>query len=76
MGHPQIRIYETADTQPTTPDHGAEPQVQVTLGEICHLIADAVNHRRAWLEDFQDEPVTLTSDLHDLLMAYEHFRAS
>jgi hypothetical protein len=53
----------------------AEPDtVKVALGEILPLLADAVASNRTWLGDFEQDEVTLSSDLYDVLQAYRHFR--
>jgi len=38
------------------------------------LLADAVQTRRLWVQDFADEPVTLSPDLYEVLMAYQELR--
>jgi hypothetical protein len=48
--------------------------VRVSLGEILPLLADAVASHRTWLSDFADDEVTISSDLHDVLQSYRHFR--
>ena len=48
--------------------------VKVSLGEILPLLADAVASNRTWLTDFESDEVTISSDLHDVLQAYRHFR--
>lgn len=48
--------------------------VTVTLGEVLHLFADAVMSERTWVNDFADDPITLTEDLYEILFAYQHFR--
>jgi len=48
--------------------------VSISLGEILPLLADAVASNRTWLTDFEDDPVTISTDLYDVLQAYRHFR--
>lgn len=48
--------------------------VTVTLAEVLPLLADAVNSNRTWLTDFEDDSVTISADLYDVLQAYRHFR--
>jgi hypothetical protein len=55
-------------------EESADRGVQVTLGDILPLLADAVASNRTWLTDFADDEVTISSDLHDVLQAYRHFR--
>jgi hypothetical protein len=46
------------------------PQVTVRLGEVAELLADAVRSDRTWLYDFQDDELTVSSDLYEVLQAY------
>lgn len=39
----------------------------VTLGQIAHLVVHAALKQRCWLEDFADEPMMISADLHELL---------
>lgn len=50
--------------------------VTVALGEILPLLADAVQCERTWLSDFNRDQVTISSDLHEVILAYRHFRPS
>jgi hypothetical protein len=50
-------------------NHGAVP-----LGEILPLLADAVRSQRTWLADFEDDAVTISTDLYEVILAYQHFR--
>jgi hypothetical protein len=55
----------------------AQPHtITVSLGDILPILADAVRDRRAWVQDFLSDEVTLSSDLYEVLLAYEHFRES
>jgi hypothetical protein len=49
-------------------------EVRVTLGDILPLLADAVESQRTWLQDFAEDEIAISSDLHDVLQAYRHFR--
>ena len=55
-------------------EESADRGVQVTLGDILPLLADAVASNRTWLTDFAEDEITISSDLHDVLQAYRHFR--
>ena len=37
-------------------------------------LADAVHGRRGWLRDFEDDEVTISTDLYEVLLAYQHYR--
>jgi len=54
----------------------AEKQQSVTvpLMEIMPLLADAVQSQRTWLRDFADDEVTISMDLYEVILAYQHYR--
>lgn len=77
----QLKIYRG-------PDQPAEPvslpaarsashdnsQVKAPASVLLPLIADAVASQRTWLNDFEEDEITLSADLYEVLMAYQHFR--
>ena len=52
--------------------HGPTQNVTVPLGEVLPLLADAVNSRRTWLRDFSDDEITISADLYEVILAYQH----
>jgi len=77
MAMRRLRVYSGPElNQPTvTPlDTSSEQNVRIRLGEVLPLLADAVVSNRTWLTDFKDDEISISSDLHDVLMAYRHFR--
>ena len=50
------------------------PCVTVPLGEVLPMLADAANARRTWLEDFAEDEVTISTDLYEVLLAYQYYR--
>ena len=48
--------------------------VTVPLTEVLPLLADAVESERTWLRDFEDDEVTISMDLYEVLLAYQHYR--
>jgi hypothetical protein len=48
--------------------------VTVPLMEVAPLLADAIQSERTWLRDFQDDELTISADLYEVLLAYRHFR--
>ena len=46
----------------------------VPLGEIAPLLADAVESDRTGLRDFDDDEGTISTDLYEVILAYQHFR--
>lgn len=67
---PQLAIAE----ETLSADNGPRTSVTVPLDEVLPLLVDAVRSNRSWLSDFQDEEITISSDLYEVLMAYQHFR--
>jgi hypothetical protein len=78
MGLRKLRVYtgpETDSASLSLLGESTDPHtVRVTLGEILPTLADAVASDRTWLTDFEADEVTISSDLHDVLQAYRHFR--
>jgi hypothetical protein len=48
--------------------------VTVPLMEVMPLLADAVQSQRTWLRDFADDEVTISMDLYEVILAYQHYR--
>ena len=46
----------------------------VPLMDILPLLADAVQSERTWLRDFKDDEITISMDLYEVILAYQHFR--
>ena len=70
-----LRVYygpeqDTTVAEKTPPRHS----VNVPLMEVLPLLADAVNSDRTWLRDFSDEQITISMDLYEVLLAYQHYR--
>ena len=77
MAMRQLRVYtepELTVRDFAAVEERADQGVRVTLGEILPLLADAVSSHRTWLGDFADDEITISSDLHDVLQVYRHFR--
>ena len=65
-------LHTTVLTSPSSKTSSA--QVTVDAGEVFAALADAIQSGRAWLRDFEDDKITISSDLYDVIMAYQHFR--
>lgn len=75
MGRPNLRIYygpadEAVDTMGAAQASG--DRITVPLSEVFPLLADAVGSQRTWIQDFADDEVTISADLYDVLLAYQH----
>jgi hypothetical protein len=72
-----LRVYRGPEesTAPTLAKTAAgKPCVTVALSEVLPLLADAVNSRRTWLGDFDNDEITVSADLYEVLMAYQYYR--
>ena len=72
MSRARLRIYYGPETRSQAP--GSQEQVTVPLGEILPLLADAVQSKRTWLRDFAEDEVTISTDLYEIILAYQHCR--
>jgi hypothetical protein len=73
-----LRVYNGPQEEPAAISL-AESQVRrdavtVPLTEVLPLLADALQSRRTWLQDFADDEITISMDLYEVLLAYQHYR--
>lgn len=54
----------------------SDPTVKLPLGRLLPLLLDAVLAERAWVDDFADDEVSISADLHEVLRLYAHRRRS
>jgi len=77
MVRSQLRVYygpEGSDAAVADNDHLHSGNVNVRLGEIFPLLADAVRSDRTWLRDFADDEISISTDLYEVILAYQHYR--
>ncbi|MBL9164095.1 MAG: hypothetical protein JNL18_15305 [Planctomycetaceae bacterium] len=77
MSASYLRIYRGPEetVAPTLVSSNAgKPCITAPLSEVLPLLADAVNSRRTWLSDFDDDEITLSADLYEVLLAYQYYR--
>ncbi len=77
MARSQLRIFygpEETTCQTLTEQSPNSHSVTVPVGDVLPLLADAVRSQRTWLRDFEDDEITISSDLYEVLLAYQHFR--
>jgi len=70
----RLRVYygpEGAGVNATKPRNNT---TKIRLGEIFPLLADAVRSDRTWLRDFEDDEITISNDLYEVILAYQHYR--
>ena len=60
-----MQVADTSDPRQT---------VTVSLGEILPLLTDAIQSDRTWLRDFENDEVTISMDLYEVILAYQFYR--
>jgi len=77
MARSQLRVYYGPQSDvcaAVSENKEAEDVITVSLGEVLPLLADAVRNERTWLRDFQDDSITISTDLYEVILAYQHYR--
>ena len=76
MARSQLRIYNgpDGDAGAAVLPRAAENTVRLSAGEIFPLLADAVQSQRTWLRDFKDDEITISTDLYEVILAYQYCR--
>lgn len=77
MGQPRLRIYYgPTEMASNSVDASVDRHdtVTVSVGDVFPLLLDALETERTWLRDFEDDEITISSDLYDVMQAYQHFR--
>ena len=79
MAQPKLRVFYGSESDPA-PLSAADlptldPQtVTVPLADVFPLLAEAARSRRAWLSDFAEDQITISQDLYEVIVAYQHYR--
>jgi hypothetical protein len=72
---PNLRIYRGPREEATaTIERSDESRITVSVGEVLPLLADAMSSQRTWLQDFENDDITISADLYEVLTAYQYFR--
>jgi len=74
MAQSHLRVYYGPSVDTSNRPASSKDTVSVALGEILPLLADAVRSERTWLQDFENDEVTISTDLYEVILAYQHFR--
>ena len=76
MVQPQFRVFFGPDDESGTSPASdtTRDTVSVPLGEVFGWLVDAVRSGRTWLQDFEDDEVTISADLYEVILAYQHYR--
>ena len=69
----QLRIYSGPDQELSPAVAERQKTVTVPVSEVLSTLADAIQHNRAWLQDFEDDQMVISTDLYEVLLAYQHY---
>ncbi len=70
----RLRVFPRPDDEP---DSAAEaPDVPIRLVELYPLLAQAHRDNYAWLQDFEDDELLVSSDLFEVVRAFANYRPS
>ena len=73
----RLRLYcgpDASGTASVTETKHTPDSITISAGEVFAWLADAAQDSRAWLRDFEDDQITISSDLYEVILAYQHFR--
>ena len=78
MVNPRLTVYLGPENERRATDSSDSAELQrevtVTLGDVLPILADALETHRLWLRDFEDDKITLSTDLYEVLLAYGQLR--
>ena len=74
MARCQLRVYYGPETAVEPKRQAEEHTVRLPLGDILPLLADAAQSQRTWLRDFKDDEITISTDLYEVILAYQYCR--
>ncbi len=77
MAASHLRIYygpEDQSSVSSVSECPRENEVTVPLRDILATLVDAVQSDRGWLRDFENDDVTISTDLYEVILAYQHYR--
>jgi hypothetical protein len=76
MARSQLKVYYGPESRSglSAANRLPENTVRLSVGEILPLLADAVQSQRTWLRDFKDDEITISNDLHEVILAYQYCR--
>lgn len=77
MARSQLRIYhgpEEGSCVTLSETATGRRVVTMPVGDVLPLLAEAVSSQRTWLADFEDDDITISTDLYEVLLAYQHFQ--
>ena len=67
MAAPRLRVYYGPEHEPQVralpESESLRSTVTVPLGDVLNVLTDAVRNRRAWVQDFEDDEITIPDQI-------------
>jgi hypothetical protein len=70
---PRLRLFTGEDQDGASDD---QAQVNVRFGEITRALVEAVRWDRTWLHDFENDEVSVSTDLYEVISSFTRLRPS
>ena len=70
-----LRLFPQAEEE-APPSSEQEASVTIRLGDLFQLLRHAVKANYAWIKDFEDDEIRVTSDFYDVVRAFMGLRPS
>jgi hypothetical protein len=76
MNASHLRVYygPQEETEQVSVVDNRRDTVTVPLMDVLPLLTDALQSRRTWVRDFNNDEITISMDLYEVLLAYQHYR--
>ena len=78
MAMSHLRVFhgpeDTAQTTSVAEESDRRHEVSVPLRDVLTTLADAVHSNRGWVRDFENDEITISTDLYEVILAYQHYR--
>jgi hypothetical protein len=82
MANCHLRIYygpegetelKSVEDRSSVRESAYQQQVTVPLKDVLNTLADAVLRNRGWIQDFENDEITISTDLFEVILAYQHY---
>ena len=74
MAKSKLRVYFGPEEEVATVSEAARAnKVTVPLMDVLTPLSDAARYDRSWLQDFERDEITISADLYEVILAYQHF---
>lgn len=70
----QLKIFRGEDVSSEDFSSTSQQNISVSVGKVLPLLADAIASERTWLSDFEDDEITMSADLYEVLLAYQYLQ--